>query len=1321
MNLPAHLAKRVPMSSAQRRLYLQCQLPGGDRAYHLLYVARVLGPFRLDAAEAFAARMLARHETLRSAFRMDGGQFISEVHTQATLAITVMDGLEADLERVVEALDQPFSLDLPPLIRVAVLRLGAAESILICNCHHLIADGYSAGILAKDIANELSGRPLPPPERAYSDFVDWENRFFQSEAYARQRDFWCRQYPKAPKRLDFRPDFTPGATKSFAGDYFIRRLESKALKEFSRSQAATPFMTLLAAFYCVLFKLTNQDDITVGTLVSPRESGHFQNVIGLFANTLPLTQSLDADISFAVFLQQVRAMVFQAMQNADYPFEHLVAQLPFLEQGARNPLFDVVFNFERVVRGDGGSFGGVRLEPLDYYAKVSMFDFAVDLVEYEDHVRFKVEYATALFRRESLEGLMDAYCGIIEQVCRRPDIALGELSLLSREAQSRLARFNDTTRSLKKDRAFLDAWTTQAAQYADNPAARWQGGQVSYARLEERANRLAHHLADLRVTPGAVVALAMERSPDWLVALLAVWKAGAVYLPLDPAHPGQRLRHQLADSGAALVIAQDAASDSFAGFARVITPRTFEPALAACPAHAPARMPGAAHPAYIIYTSGSTGTPKGVLVDHQAVHAHLDAVKGIYRLRPDDNVLQFASPAFDASLEQILVTLSAGACLVFPDSPLMEPRSLLDMLLAEEITVAEFPPAYLRELVPALEPGCFRKIRRLISGGDVLTAGLAREIAKFLPAEAQFLNFYGPTEAAMAATAYRVPGDLAAFDPRLSLPIGKPLSNTRLYILDSAQRPLPIGVAGELCIAGDRLARGYLNLAELTEEKFVRLELQGTVERVYRTSDRARWLPDGTVEFLGRLDRQVQLRGIRIELGEIEQALHSHPEVREAVVIKHDGDRESLAAFVVARGQDAVDVRTLYGWLQDRLPDAMIPAAFTFLAALPRNALGKVDEPALTATADLSPLEAHETPLDPVEWDLWRIWRKILNVPRIGRRDVFFRIGGNSLSAIRVMVEVKNRYGLDLPLPLLLQSPTIAGLADFLRGSGQPAAPSPVVALNPEGTGPAIILIPGLGGNILDLYELSSHLDKRFPCHGLQLSWDGRDFAGSGSMEELAGFYLRELEAAVPLGRCILLGHSFGGYLAFELARLLARRDRPAQALVVLDVVAPAGKPAERRLALTERDLLALTVAGLTGGRGGFAGEIRDVPGEGEQAYASVLDFLKSAGLMPHGLAVGEFRRYIATVAARAAAFAAYEPRARIETDIRLYRARATDDTHGFAREDGGWAAFTAGSFSLHWTPGDHFTMIKGGHARDLAGLIQRQVLADEHGFQPRR
>lgn len=1298
--------QRMPMSSVQRRLYLQCQLPGGDIAYHLLYLARVRGAFSISGAQNFAARMIERHPSLRMTFHMENGEFLAEVQPKIDFAVTVIDGKEADLEDIVETCDRPFDLTAAPLFRLVVLRLSEAECILIFNCHHLIFDGYSAGILAKDILDELSGRKLAIPERTYFDFVQWEKQFFQSTDYKRQQDFWLEKFPVPPKRVALPTDFTPPATKSFAGDYFIRYLDTKDLKELCKTEGVTLFVTLLAAFYCALSKLSNQQEITLGTLVSPRESGQFQTVMGLFANTLPLTQDLHPQTRFSELLQAVRTLVLQAMQHADFPFEHLVGQLPFLENGVRNPLFDIVFNFERVARGKVDAFGDVTVEPLDYYAKVSMFDLAIDLVEYEDQVRFKVEYATTLYRDESIQGLMDAYFAIIEQVCRQPDIRIGDLSMVADNTHKQLLQWNDTLRPLKKNCTFLDIWNQQVLNYADNPALRLNSREVTYEQLEKRANRLAHCLVDQKIGRESVVAVAMERTPEWIIAILALWKIGAVYLPLDASHPRKRLMYQLTDSEAVLVLTQDHLRENFSGFSHVLTTETLASSLASSPQHAPEQKIQATQPAYIIYTSGSTGTPKGVLVNHDSAYAHTEALKGIYKLRSDDNVLQFSSPTFDASVEQILVTLAAGACLILLDAQLKDPQAMLDTLAAEEIHVAEFPPAYLQELLPVLTPYALQTIRLLVSGGDVLSAALAREITPYLPTKAKLLNFYGPTEATMAATVYSVAGNLQPYDSWLSLPIGKPLPNTRIYILDQHQQLLPIGMAGELCIAGQRLARGYLNREDLTTKQFVEMELMGIRERVYKTGDRARWLADGTLEFLGRLDRQVQLRGYRIELAEIEQTLLQHPAIRDVVVLKNSDHQESLTAIVATDQRSALNSGILYEWLKDYLPGYMIPSTFSFMAGIPRTPEGKLDTQSLTLEIDSCPVADKEMPLDPLELDLWNMWRNILKLRHIGRNDNFFHIGGNSLSVIQVMVEVKNKYHIDLPLSLLLQSPTIAILADFLRSAPSLDTPSCVITLNREGTRPPMVLIPGQGGNILDLYDLSACLDKEFPCYGLQHPWDSAECAFNDSIENLAEYYVQELEALISLKGCILVGHSFGGYVAYEMARILQQCERPAHSLLLLDVIAPQGAAGGDNRPLTTQDVLDLTIKCLMGSRDDALWNQLKGQDQGDNADAKALAYLKKEGRIPDSLSIDRFRHCVQTIMQRGTAFASYRPASPIDTDICLYRAQETDEPRGGQEEGWNWAEFTGGSFVRHEIPGDHFTMIKSGNASVLAEKI---------------
>jgi len=1322
MSLPPDVERRAPMSSAQRRIFLQCQRPGGERAYHLLHLARLRGPFPLEPARAFAARLAARHDALRSCFRVARGEFLCEVRRRVEIPLTLLPPAPPDSDPLVlaEALaeehDRPFDLSAPPLLRLLIQPLGPEDRILLFNCHHLIFDGYSGALLARDIRDALAGRELRPIARRAADFADWEREFFASAEYARQRDFWLARHARPPERLGFPTDFAPPQGKSFRGASLIRHLDTAGLKAFCRERGATLFTVLLAAFACVLHRSTGRTEITLGTLISPREAGGFQDVIGLFANTLPLTLSLDPAMPFAAFLERVRGTVTAAMSNAEFPFEHLVAQLPFAEQGERNPLVDVVFNYERSAGNRVETFGGATLEPLDCYAGVSMFDFAVDLVEYADAVRVRLEYCTDLYREATMTGLLNALAAVAGRICAEPDVPVGRLGLLTAEDGARLAQWNDTARPAAGG-TFLEAWRRRLGEYADNPALRQGGRERTYAWLDARSERLARALRGQGVAPGDVVAVALEPAPDWPAALLALWRIGAAYLPLDPGQPARRLAFQLADSGAVLVLTQASLRPAFADFPAVAALEELEPAAGAADSPDVAADPGRA--AYVLYTSGSTGEPKGVVVEQRAVQAHIEAVQAVYRLQPDDNVLQFAAPTFDASLEQILATLAAGACLVLPDARLKPPRDMLALLAAEEITVAEFPPAYLRELVPVLaEAGArsLRRLRRLASGGEALDMDLARELLRLLRAGARLINFYGPTEAAMAASGFVAPADLAPYAALRSLPIGRPLANTRVHVLGPGGALLPVGLTGELGIAGERLARGYLNRPELTAERFVRLETPAGPERVYRTGDRARWLPDGELEFLGRLDRQVQVRGHRVEPGEVEQALLAHAQVRDAVVLP--GEDGGLLAFTTG----PAGPRELAAWLRGRLPDYMLPATFAVLPAIPRTAAGKPDPEALRA-ARLAATDVigpggpgREPPLDALEWELWGVWRDVLKTADFGRGDVFQQLGGNSLGLLQVMTEVRNRHGVDLPLSLLLGSPSIAALAEHIRGAGGGSDASRVVAFGRKerAAGPTVALLPALGGLLLDVADLGAALAGRAETSGvfgleLPLADDERLAAADGDLVgALAAAALGSLEAAAgrdALAGGVLVGYCFGALVALRMAGALEAGGAPLRRLVLLDAMAPGCNEAEA--ALDRRGLLNMAVDMLLGGDA--AAWVPAAVDEAEaQACARALALLQQARRAPLALTAEDLRRDIGALARRVAAQAVSAQAAPIRADILQIRAQDEPGDREAEAWRWDWSAWTTGTFSVHWTPGNHFTMIKGGNAAALAALVAR-------------
>ncbi len=1293
------------MSSAQRRLFLQSQTAEGDRAYHLIHLNRIRGRFDEGAARAFAQRVLSRHEALRSSFHLQGGEFVAEIHSEVPFCLSVMHGseqnLQADLKALLEHLDRPFDLSSPPLLRSAILQLSPTDRVLATVCHHLIFDGFSASLIGQELEAELSGQERPPATRTYRDFAAWETEFFASEEYQRQRHFWLEQFSRPPERLALRHDFPHPGKRDFRGASLIVYLPTLELRAFSRAWEVTPFHLLLTAFFATLHALTGQRHLTLGTLISPRESGHFQEVVGLFANSLPLSLPLDPSLPFSRLLEQVRTLVREAMQHADFPFEHLVSSLPFLEPNSRNPLFDVVFNFERNAGERVETFGETTVETLDHDAGVSMFDLSVDVVFFRDELRLKVDYSTSLFRRESIAGLMDAYRSVLHQAMQQPDTPLNALQVLSNQGQERIRVWNSTARPQSRARTFLEIWRKQVARVPDNPAVRQNGRECTYSELEVRAEALAQRLEAQGLGHGDVVAVALERSPEWITSLLALWKVGAVYLPLDSSHPRERLGRQLADSETVLVLTEPDRLGTFAGLCPALSLQQLPEGTDSC---SQARDLRPEDPAYLLYTSGSTGNPKGVVVQHQALGAHLEAIKTVYRLRPDDNVLQFASIIFDASLEQVLVTLAAGACLILPPPQLRDPKALLQLMADEQVSVAEFPPAYLRLLAADLPHPATATLRRLLSGGDTLPPELARDLTANLPRTTGLVNIYGPTEATMAATAYLV-GSSESFHPS-TVPIGRPLPNTRVHILDQALRPLPPGMVGELCLSGDRLAQGYLNDPALTAQRFPMAQLADGPERIYRTGDQARWLDDGNLEFLGRMDRQVQLRGLRIELGEIEDVLRRHPSVADALALKIEEPSEHLAALVVLAPQDSgpPDAGGLQPWLAENLPAYMLPSTLRIVERIARSADGKADLGAAAVAVAAAPVSEPDTycpPEDGLEREVWEIWSKVLGTSDFGRKDRFFRLGGHSLSAIEVMVALRERLKREIPLALLLGDPTLQECAQALGEQATP--PRWLVPLGSNERGlPLKLLIPGLGGSLLDLRALANSLSSDFACLGVELPQQQAAEHGIEVLAEQVLERLSGLEARLQDG--YLLGHSFGGYLAFELTRRLEERGLRPRGLVLLDVKAPNLR--QERDKLQTPDLLRLTVTALLGQPSLTPEHGWDGPEAREWALAK----LQQAGRFPRTFGLAKFRRLLDVLASRAEAFDSYAPKGMVAAPIHLVRASELSSDDPWASEDGGWSSLTTGGFQVETTSGTHFSMLKVEEGAELASRVLRLI-----------
>ncbi|HEY7076991.1 MAG TPA: condensation domain-containing protein [Solirubrobacteraceae bacterium] len=950
-----------PLSFAQRRLWFLDQLIPGHAMYNLTATVQLAALDR-EALERALAAVVRRHEALRTTFRLVDGEPRQVVAPELSVPLRVV--AVADEEHATrvatEEARRPFDLERGPLLRAMLLET-PNSAFLVLTLHHIVADGWSLGVLYRDLSALYGGAELPGLPVQYADYAVWQQEWLAGGVLDEQLAHWRAQL-EGLTELELPSDRPRPASPTFAGAR--QRLTLAAdVDGLSRREGVTPFMTLLAAFLALLSRYSGQDDIAVGTPIANRTRAEIEPLIGFFVNTLVMRADLSGDPTFRELLSRVRDVALDAYANQDLPFERLVAELAPERDAGRNPLVDVMFQLQ-----------AAGAEPaLATERGTSPFDLTCDLWPSGDGYAGHLEYSTERFDAGTIERLAGHYANLLAAAVDDPRLRVSELPLLGEDERERLlVTFNRT------DAEVPDRRVDELVPYGDAIAVVDGDRRLTYTQLHRRANALAYRLHGA----GPFVAIALGRSAELVVAALAVLKAGAAYAPLDPGAPPARRRLVLDDLGDPVVIEQVGDEE------------------------ADAPPSGEGDLAYVIHTSGSTGRPKGVQIEHRSLANLVAWHNRAYGLEPGDRTTLLAAPSFDASVWELWPTLVAGATLHVVRDPVgLGPDGLRASLARNGITVS-FLPTPLAEAVLAGPWPAGLKLRALLTGGDTL-----RRVPDG-PLPFRLVNHYGPTEATVVATA----GDVIGGE-RPS--IGAPIANTRAYVLDRHGRPAPIGVPGELYLAGAGLARGYLNDPELTARSFV-----DAGERLYRTGDRVRRRPDGTLEFLGRLDRQVKVRGQRIELGEVEHALASHPGVTSAVALLRE---DELVAYVTPAALDAAQLRR---HVAERLPAAMVPAAVVALAELPLTAHGKVDRARLPAPVLHS--QAPVPPRTPLEAALVELWRDVLGRARVGIEDNFFELGGHSLSATELMSRVRGTFGVELPLRRLFDEPTVAALAEAI-------------------------------------------------------------------------------------------------------------------------------------------------------------------------------------------------------------------------------------------------------------------------------------------------
>jgi amino acid adenylation domain-containing protein len=931
-------------------------------------------------------------------------------------------------------------------VRARLLRLSDDEHVLLFTLHHIVSDGWSLGILVREIAALYeafaAGRPSPLPALPiqYADYAAWQRRYLDGEVLARQLVYWKKTLAGAPEALDLPTDRPRPPMQSFRGAQvrvsFPGTL-ARALSALARKEGATLYMTLLAAFQVLLARSTGQDDIVVGTPVANRTRTETEGLIGFLINTLVIRTALGEAPTFRDVLARVREAALGAYAHQDVPFERLVEELRPQRDLSRSPLFQVMFALQNTplapVRVTGLSLSGIQADSAS-----AKFDLTLTLEEGEDGLSGYFEYVTDLFDASTIERMAAHYRTLLEGIVASPTLPIGELPMLPKaEQRTVLVDWNPTELFYAREARLFDAFRENAARLADKPAVVFQDTTLSYAELEARSNRLARFLAARGVRPGVLVGLFVERSAAMVVALLAILKAGGAYVPLDPAYPKGRLELILRDAGAPVLVTESAlAGELDPGDAKVVSLDSDAAAIAledAAPFDGGATADSVA---YAIYTSGSTGTPKGVLVHHRALVNFMGSMAREPGLVETDRLLAVTSLSFDIAGLELYLPLTVGATVDVADRETSaDGARLAARLRSTSATLLQATPATFRLLLDAGWEGDTNLV--ILCGGEAFPRPLADAL---VPRAKAVWNMFGPTETTIWSTVQRVSAGGAA-----SVPIGKPIANTQLYVVDRGLRPVPIGVPGELLIGGDGVAKGYYRRDELSAERFIAHPLAALVrslepsavlsEKVYRTGDLVRFLADGTVEFLGRLDHQVKLRGYRIELGEIEAVLGEHPAVREVVVVAREDASfdKRLVAYVALVEGASVTVADARAHLRERLPDYMLPSHFVVLPALPRTPNGKLDRKALPAPEGGLRRREAVAPRNAAERLALRLFAQVLRSEELGVTDDFFEVGGHSLLAAQLVARLTDAFRIELPVRVLFEAGTVEGVIRALN------------------------------------------------------------------------------------------------------------------------------------------------------------------------------------------------------------------------------------------------------------------------------------------------
>jgi amino acid adenylation domain-containing protein len=1061
-----------------------------------------------------------------------------------------------------------------------------SKYLLMVDMHHIISDGISHKILGQDIMALYRGEILPLLRLQYKDFAGWQTSESQKKALKQQEAFWLNVLAREIPLLNLPIDYPRPLVQSFAGDivnFEISTDHTHALKNLALGSDATLYMLLLTIFNVLLSRLTGQEDIIIGTPVVNRRHSDLEQIIGMFVNTLALRNFPNGEKFFNQFLQEVKLRSLQAFENQEYPFENLVEKVDIKRDTSRNPLFDVLFSlqdfFENKEKINETVDTAQDSLPIDqnqhpYKNRTAQFDLVLVGVETDDKLVFGFQYCTKLLKKETIQRFAAYFKKIILSLVENPGMKLCRIEMLSEEEKEKLIYdFNETNAPYPHDKILHQLFIEQVSRTPDNVALVFQDKQVTYKELNRKSNQLARLLIEKGMKAENLVGILLDRSLEMIVCILSVLKSGAAYLPIDPQYPPERIRYILNDSNITVLLSRQQDLSPQPGYGGEVVLVEAEEIYRGDSRNLElANTPG--HIAYVIYTSGSTGTPRGVIIQHFSVINLIFCQQRWFKITAEDRILQLSSISFDASVEQIFITLCSGALLALIDrETMLDGQKFAGFVSRHAITHIHAVPSFLNSL--DIQMHKFYTLKKIVSGGDICPLSLAEKWYD----KCNFHNEYGPTETTVTSLEYPVKN---IENSRAQVPIGKPLDNTKVYVLDRYKKIIPQGAAGELYIGGDGLARGYLNNPELTEEKFLSVSAgfyksymsyrAYIPKKIYKTGDLVRWLPDGNLQFLGRIDYQVKIRGYRIEIGEIENCLLKYPGISETVVLVKEyetGDKYLCAYLVSGEEISPVEIRE---YLSKYLPDYMIPTYYMQIEEVPLNPNGKIDRDALPPPEIIAEGQ-YKAPRDEIETKLAAIWSEILGVEKdiISIDADFFRLGGHSLKANVLASRIRKEFNTAVPLIEVFKNPSIESLAQYINTTAETKGPgiellgedNLVIIRKGDPGAVHLFLVHAGSGEVEGYIDFCSHLSPEITCWGLRAdrleNYAPRDI----TIEIIAQKYIEKIIQVQANGPYYIAGWCIGGTIAFEMVRQLEQMGKEIRFLGIINSHAPREKPGD--------------------------------------------------------------------------------------------------------------------------------------------------------------